>query len=228
MYPNPQQTKTMNSMSKYPAVGDFVLLPELPNNFNKVGFEHNSKLSFSLAWSDFCIIHGFLDLGRLPKALQKMLLWYKNIRRPKTAFKRNLPLGVFICVHQLARDSNPRVSGPSAAHRHDQLCLKIVCGVCMCLYMNWITTVKNRGFHGRRNGLWSIWQDWTCAAFSLIAVSRLGSAPWMGPPIPILPVPLCVFPAKPTHAFELAAPTLGNFLRNSCHNLGFCYLWWLN
>ena len=33
-----------------------------------------------------------------------------------------------------------------------------------------------------------------------------------------------VFPAKPTHAFEFAAPTLGNFLRNSRHNLGFCYL----
>lgn len=176
------------------------------------------------------MIHGFLDLGRLPKALQKMLLWYKNIRRPKTSFKRNLPLGFFICVHQLARDSNPRVSGPRAAHRHDQFCLKIACGVCMCLYMNWISTVKNWGFHGGRNGLWSIWQDWTCAALSLIAVNRAGICPLDGAASPICGNPhfacfLCVFPARPTHAFEFAAPTVGNFLTNSCHNRGFRYLW---
>lgn len=41
--------------------------------------------------------------------------------------KSSLPLGAFIRVHQVDRDTNLRASGLSVARRLNQFCLKIVC-----------------------------------------------------------------------------------------------------
>lgn len=163
-YPNPQQTK-MSDVSS--GQSDFLLLPKLPNNFNKTGFEHYLKLSFSFTWWEIHIIRGFLDWGRLQEASYLLGLWY-----------------VF---HQLARDT-------TTAQGHHEFCLKIVCRVCVCLNMNWFSALKNWRFHWRRCELGSIWQPWTRTAFS-IPVSWAGVCPLDGATSPICSSPqLAWFP----------------------------------
>lgn len=81
---NPGQTKNTNSRLICPVVlvKDFVLPLTLPNNFNKTGFEYNSKLSFCLTWWEFHLIHTFLVFGGVP-ILQKILLWGEVVRERK-------------------------------------------------------------------------------------------------------------------------------------------------